>query len=103
MFADCVLRDGGANFVAGFTSSSVNSLSCLAHNLQRVIHDDILAQRDVQGAGRRIVGHYRHSNVTLHAPQRIQALLELKVCTLYQDEPTRWNSKFYMLKRLVEQ
>ena len=81
----CVLRDGGANFVAGFNSSGVNNLTCLAHNLQRVVHDGVLAQRDVQdllGAGRRIVGHYKHSNVAFHALQRIQAQLELKVCTL---------------------
>ena len=44
----CVLPDGGANFVAGFNSSSVNNLICLAYNLQRVIHDGVLAQRDVQ-------------------------------------------------------
>ena len=96
----CVLRDGGANFVAGFNSSGVNNLTCLAHNL-RVIHDGVLAQRDVQdllGAGRRIVGHYKHSNVAFHALQRIQAQLELKVFTLYQDELTKWNSSFYMLK-----
>ena len=102
----CVLRDGGTNFVAGFNRSGVVNLTCLAHNLQRVIHDGVLAQRDVRdllGAGRRIVGHYKHSNVAFHALQRIQAQLELKVCTLYQDEPTRWNSSFYMLKRLVEQ
>ena len=102
----CALRDGGSNFVAGFNSSGVPSITCLAHSLQCVIHDGVLAQRDVQdllAAGRRIVGHYKHSNVAFHLLQRIQAQLELKVCALYQDEPTRWNSSYYMLKRLVEQ
>ena len=81
----CVLQDGGTNFVAGFNSSDVNSLTCLVHNLQRVIHDGVLAQRDVLGAGRRTAIHYKHSNVAFYALQRIQAQLELKVCTLYQD------------------
>jgi len=102
----CVLRDGGSNFVAGFNRAGVTNITCLAHNLQCVIHDGVLAQRDVQdllAAGRKIVGHYKHSNVAFHALQKIQAQLELKVCTLYQDEPTRWNSSYYMLKRLVEQ
>jgi len=102
----CALRDGGSNFVAGFNRSGVPSVTCLAHSLQRVIHDGVLAQKDVQdllAAGRKIVGHYKHSNVAFHLLQRIQSQLELKVCTLYQDEPTRWNSSYYMLKRLVEQ
>ena len=102
----CALRDGGSNFVAGFNRSGVPSITCLAHSLQRVILDGVLAQKDVQdllAAGRKIVGHYKHSNVAFHLLQRIQAQLELKVCALYQDEPTRWNSSYYMLKRLVEQ
>ena len=38
------------------------------------IYDGVLAQRDAQyllGAGRRTVGHYKHSNVSYHALQRI--------------------------------
>ena len=102
----CVLRNGGSNFVSGFNCAGVTNVTCLAHNLQRVIHDGVLAQRDIQdllAAGRRMVGHYKHSNVAFHALQKIQAQLELKVCTLYQDEPTWWNSSYYMLNRLVEQ
>jgi len=91
----CVLRDGGSNFVAGLNCAGVTNVTCLAHNLQRVIHDGVLALKDIQdllAARRRIVGHYKHSNVAFHALQKIQAQLELKVCALYQDEPTWWNS-----------
>ena len=98
----CVLRDGGSNFVAGFNCAGVTNITCLAHNLQCVIHDDILAQRDVQdllAAGR----HYEHSNEAFRALQKIKPQLGLKVCTLYQDKPTKWNSSYYMLKRLFEQ
>ena len=89
-----------------FNRSGVPSITCLAHSLQCVIHDGVLAQKDVQdllAVGRKIVGHYKHSNVAFHLLQRIQAQLELKVCPLFQDEPTSWNSSYYMLKRLVEQ
>ena len=45
----------------------------MSSNLQRVIHDGVLAQKDIQdllAAGRRIVGHYKHSNVAFHALQK---------------------------------
>ena len=51
----CALR-GGSNFVAGFNRSGVPSITCLAHSLQHVIHDGVLAQKDVQdllAAGRK--------------------------------------------------
>jgi len=66
----CVLRDGESNFVAGFNCAEVTNIACLAHSLQCVIRDGILAQRDVQdllAAGRKIVGYYKHSNVAFQA------------------------------------
>ena len=63
----------------------MNSLTCHAHNLQHVINVGVFAQRDVQdllGIGRRIIAHYKHSNVAFHAMQRIRAQLELKVLKL---------------------
>ena len=52
---------------------------------------------------RKIVGHFRHSCLAteaLTAQQKISGMKPLK--KLIQDVPTRWNSGFYMLKRLVE-
>ena len=102
----CVLRDSGSNFVSGLRDSNIPNLGCLAHNIQLVINDGVLAEKSVQDLlqlGRRIVGHYRRSNVAFHVLQRVQTQLDLKVCCLIQDEPTRWNSSYYMLKRLIEQ
>ena len=69
----CVLRDGGSNFVSGLCYSTIPNLGCLAHNIQLVISDGVLAQRSVQDLlqlGRRIVGHYRRSNVAFHILQK---------------------------------
>ena len=98
----CVLRDG-SNFVSGLCNSNLPNLGYLVH---KVINDGVLAQRSVQDLlqlGRRIVGHNRRSNVAFHVLQRVQAQLDLKVCCFVQDEPTRWNSGYYMLKRPIEQ
>ena len=98
----CVLRDG-SNFVSGLCNSNLPNLGYLVH---KVINDGVLAQRSVQDLlqlGRRIVGHNRRSNVAFHVLQRVQAQLDLKVYCLVQDEPTRWKSGYYMLRRLIEQ
>ena len=44
----CVLRNRGSNFVAGLNRAVVTNVTCLAHNLQCVIHDGVLALKDIQ-------------------------------------------------------
>ena len=71
-----------------------------------VIDDGVFAQPgvvNVLAAGRRLVGHFKRSNVSLQALIRIQQQLGLKQHRLIQDEPTRWNTSYYMLERLIEQ
>ena len=102
----CIVRDNGSNFVAGLRDSGLPNISCLAHTLQLVIDDGVLAQPcvvNVLAAARRLVGHFKRSNVNLHALTRIQQQLGLKQHRLIQDEPTRWNTSYYMLDRLIEQ
>jgi len=54
-------------------------------------------------ASRRLVGHFKCSNVNLHALGRIQDQLNLKKHHLIQHKPTRWNTSKYMLNCLIEQ
>ena len=100
-----VVRDNGSNFVAGLRDAAIPSFGCLAHTLQLVVKDSCLAQPvvvDLTAKARKLVGHYKHSNITLQSLLRIEKQLGLSPKRLIQDEPTRWNTTFYMLQRLVE-
>ena len=89
-----VLRDNGRNFVAGLRDATIPNVGCLAHTLQLVENEGVMAQRHVQdvlGCCRRIVGHFKHSNVSWHALSSVQEKLGVPMHRPVQDEPTRWN------------
>ena len=101
-----VVRDNAANMVAGIEQCGLPAIGCAIHTLQLVIKDCILCQRsvsDMLARSRKIVGHYKHSHLAVERLQAIQRQLSLPDDKLVQDEPTRWDSTFYMLERLVEQ
>ena len=101
-----VVRDNAANMVAGIEQCGLPSIGCAIHTLQLVIKDFILAQRsvsDMLARCRKIVGHYKYSHLAVERLQDIQRQLSLPNHKLMQDEPTRWDSTYYMLERLVEQ
>ena len=82
------------------------SYGCFAHSLQLVVNDGVLCQRavvDLLAVCRSIVGHFRRSTVAYDKLRKIQQQLHVPEHNLKQDEPTRWNSSFYMLKSIVEQ
>uniref|UniRef100_A0A1X7VB91 HAT C-terminal dimerisation domain-containing protein n=1 Tax=Amphimedon queenslandica TaxID=400682 RepID=A0A1X7VB91_AMPQE len=101
-----VLRDSGSNFVAGFRNADILSCACFAHTLQLTVKDGIFPQRTVEimlSTSRKIVGHFKHSNVSLYALSSVQSKLELCQHRPVQDEPTRWNSSYYILQWFMEQ
>ena len=100
-----MVRDNGSNFVAGLRDAGIPNIPCLAHTLQLVVKDGCLAQPavvDLTAKARKLVGHYKHSNIALQSLLKIQEQLGLPPKRLIQDEPTRWNTTFYMLQRLIE-
>ena len=101
-----VVRDNAANMVAGIEQSDLPAIGCTIHTLQLVIKDCIMTQRaviDMLARCRKIVGHFKHSHLAVERLNSIQKQLNLPEHKLVQDEPTRWDSTYYLLDRLVEQ
>ncbi|XP_073470760.1 zinc finger BED domain-containing protein 4-like [Aquarana catesbeiana] len=101
-----VVRDSTKNMIKGMEVVGLPSILCVAHTLQLAVSEGLLSQRsiaDAVGVGRRIIGHFKHSNLAYSRLQDIQIQLGQPVRRLQQDVQTRWNSTFYMLKSLIEQ
>ena len=98
-----IVRDNASNMVKAI---SLLDLGCFAHTLQLDVNDGVLSQRaviDLLSTSRKIVGHFRQSCLATSGINDIQLNLGLPQHHLIQDEPTRWNSTLYMMKRIVEQ
>ena len=101
-----VVRDSTANMVAGIQKAELSAIGCTIHTLQLVIKDCIMTQRvvnDILARCRRFVGHFKHFHLAVEHLCSIQKQLNLPDHRLMQDEPTRWDSTYYLLDRLVEQ
>ena len=92
--------------VKAIWDASLPDLGCFAHTLQLVVNDGVLSQRaviDLLSTSKKIVEHFRQSCLATSRIKDIQLNLGLPQHHLIQDEPTRWNSTLYMMKRIVEQ
>ncbi|CAM4722262.1 unnamed protein product [Leuciscus chuanchicus] len=101
-----VLRDNARNMQKAMEECGVKSLGCMAHTLQLAVHGGVLSQRSISDCvaiGRKIVGHFRHSQLATSRLRDIQQELGMKTMMLQQDVATRWNSTFLMMKSLLDQ
>ncbi|XP_065323078.1 zinc finger BED domain-containing protein 4-like [Gordionus sp. m RMFG-2023] len=101
-----IIRDNAPNITLAMKNGKFQSVSCFAHSLQLVAQAAILSQRsiiDMLARVRKIVGHFKHSSIAQNCLKEIQIRLSLAQHKLIQDVPTRWDSTYYMLERLIEQ
>ena len=70
-----VLRDNAHNMEKAMNEGGVASLGCMAHSLQLAVNEAVLSQRavsDCVAIGRKIVGHFRQSQVASSALRKLQ-------------------------------
>ena len=102
-----VIRDNARNIIKAMRDANIDSIGCMAHTIQFVIHDALLTQRAVNkilSTSQSIVGHMKHSFASEKLIE-IQRSLQLPThhLRLVQDVQTGWNSSYLMLERLLEQ
>ncbi|XP_054280480.1 zinc finger BED domain-containing protein 4-like [Macrosteles quadrilineatus] len=101
-----VVRDNGPDITCALNLSEFTAIPCVAHTLQLVIKDGFFNNARISNVVtkcKKIVGSFKHSAKNTKLLKSYQAQLGVPSHKLIQDEPTRWNSTFYMLKRLHEQ
>ena len=80
------------------------SIVCAAHRLQNATKHAVEKQsmQRLLAKCRHLVGHFKHSALATDSLMKKQKTLGFtKMLRVVQEVPTRWNSTFYMLQRLV--
>ena len=97
-----LVTDNASNMVIAAKELKLPHINCFAHTLQLVIEDGLKIGQisKTLGAARKLVSHFSHSVLSINALIAKQdGNLKLK---LVQDVPTRWNSSFLMMQRLLK-
>ena len=99
------IRDNGSNLKSAVKKSgSWYDVSCFAHMLQLAIADAIKecdGMVNMLTKCRKIVSHYHHSCVAGERIDRLQCLRNETEYDFIMSCPTRWNSEFLMVQRLL--
>jgi len=103
-----LLRDNASNMktAAHILHSAYGikgEVDCAAHTLQLCINNGLSLYQPILQTTSKVVSHFNHSYKASEALKQKQKLNNIPEQRLIQSCPTRWNSTYYMLSRLLEQ
>ncbi|XP_034096541.1 zinc finger BED domain-containing protein 4-like [Gymnodraco acuticeps] len=101
-----IVSDNARNMTKAIEECNLSGIRCMAHTLQLAVNEGVLAQRSVKdllAISRKIVGHFKHSQLAYSRIEPIQDELGVTTKRFQQDVSTRWNSTYYMLESLFAQ
>ena len=99
-----LVRDGASNMNSACQMANIPAIHCTVHRLQLVVHDAILSQsniKDLLAKCRRVATHFNHSALACAEIKRLQQEDGMEPRLPVQDVPTRWNSAYLMVERMV--
>ena len=95
--------DNASNMLVAARLYNVPHVRCFAHSLQLAVHSGLTIPSIVSVVSqcRHLVGHFSHSVIGTHGLEEFQRQQQVpQPLHLIQDVITRWNSTFFMMKRL---
>ncbi|KAM4028706.1 E3 SUMO-protein ligase ZBED1-like isoform 1-T1 [Anomaloglossus baeobatrachus] len=98
----CCVTDNAANITKAIKILNWAHYPCLAHTINLIVGDSMKVMTPTLDKVKSIVEFFHKSPIAtekLKSTQRQMSMPELK---LKQDRETRWNSTYYMLKRVLE-
>ena len=101
-----IITDNASNMDLASHLGEWNSRHCFGHTLQLAIDDGIKMFPGIQDmikTAKAVVAFYNHSTKDTDKLAELQEQVSLMKHNLLSDCPTRWNSTYYMLTRLLEQ
>ncbi|PIK35349.1 putative zinc finger BED domain-containing protein 1-like [Apostichopus japonicus] len=101
-----VVHDNASNVKDIGEQVNAQDIGCSAHTLQLCITSGLKAHPAISklcAGASRLVAHFKKSAVATKALELKQKQQSVKEHNLIQSCPTRWNSTYFMLERIVEQ
>jgi hypothetical protein len=98
------VRDNGSNIKAAVRQSVWFDVACFAHTLQLAILDavnNVGGMEHMLKKCKQIVSHYHHSCITGARIDKFQEENDLPQYEFIMSCPTRWNSEYAMVERLL--
>lgn len=97
------VSDNAANIVKAIKEGlGWKHFGCFAHTLNLIVEDALKACKKQIENVKKVVGHFRKSTVSSERLAKYQVQQNQEPKRLIQDVDTRWNSTYYMVKRVVE-